>query len=267
MKISIIIPNYNYEKFISRTIESIIMQDYPNIEIIIVDDGSSDNSFDIISKYLAKYPDKIKAIKQQNMGQANAINTGLRQAEGEIIGWINSDDTYCKNSLDKVMNVFEHYPDIDIVYGNINIINTNDEYISSLKHYKFSYFMSVFTGFANNLSSNAVFWRKDLMIRNGYLNADFKCGLDNEFFSRITWKSRLYHLNTPIANFRKQEITKAAIGHSDWNALMKRESNYVFEYSYNKLKISKFIPFKIATFIRPLILTYKRILRILSGNY
>jgi len=266
-KLSIIIPNYNYAQYISRTIESIITQKYTNIEIIIVDDGSTDNSFDIISMYKEKYPNMIKAIRQQNMGQAKSINNGFDLASGDILGWINSDDTYCENSLEKVMKVFNENAYIDIVYGNINVIDSNDNHIYSIKHFKFSYTMSVFSGFANNISSNAVFWRKELMNEVGLLNNDFKCGLDNEYFSRITWGRNIYQLKSPLANFQQQEITKAAIGHSNWEALMKRESDYVFDYSYNKLLVSRIIPTSQARKIRPFFILFRRLLKLATGRY
>ena len=93
LKISIITPNYNYANYIGQTIESIISQDYPTIEYIIVDDGSTDNSARIIESFVEKFPNRIKLIRQTNKGQTAAINVGLRAATGDIIGWINSDDT------------------------------------------------------------------------------------------------------------------------------------------------------------------------------
>ena len=266
-KLSIVIPNYNYENYISKTIESLINQSYSNLEIIIVDDGSTDTSFEIISNYKEKYPNKITAIKQQNMGQASAVNNGFNLVKGDVIGWINSDDTYCANSIEKVMAIFNCNHNIDIVYGDINMIDISGKHIYTLKHLKFSYTLSVFTGFANNISSNAIFWRKSVMDKVGLLNPEFKCGLDNEFLSRLTWKNNMYQLKIPIANFRLQEMSKAAIANSDWSAIRVREASYVFLYSYNNLFMSKIISFNFAKKIKPFILAYKRILKILTGRY
>ena len=84
MKISIVTPNYNYEKFIGETIESVVKQNYSNLEYIIIDDGSTDNSVEVIRKYHKKYPNKIKFIQQENKGQTPAINKALR-AKRQVI--------------------------------------------------------------------------------------------------------------------------------------------------------------------------------------
>lgn len=265
-KLSIIIPNYNYDTYIGKTIESIISQNYKNIEIIVIDDGSTDNSVEVINRYKEKFPTIINFVKQSNVGQANTINNGFKIAKGDIIGWINSDDSYCNDSIAKVMGVFNRDPNVDIVFGDINIIDINDNYMYKMRHFNFSYFLSVFCGFSNNISSNAVFWKKSIMEKHGHLNPNFKCGLDNEYFSRITFKANIHQIRVPIANFRKQPISKAAIGHNDWIGLMKQESNFVFEQSYSNLFISRLIPFTYAKGLRICILIYRKILKLISGR-
>ncbi len=106
MKISIITPNYNYEKYIAKTIESVVTQSFNNIEHIIVDDGSTDNSVSIIKEYQKLYPEIIKLIQQENRGQTSALNVCLKNVTGDIIGWLNSDDLYCKNTFQIIINNF-----------------------------------------------------------------------------------------------------------------------------------------------------------------
>lgn len=267
MKISIVIPNYNYEKYIGKTIESVINQSYPDKEIIVIDDGSTDNSWEIISQYKNLYPSLFKIFRQVNKGQVSAINEGLKHATGDVIGWINSDDTYCGNSFNAVMNEFMANVNVNVLIGNINYIDQNDNFIFTLRHFKFSYFKSVFLGFGNTMSSNATFWRKELLDKSGLLNPDYKCGLDSEFFSRLTKDENVFYLNLTLANFRQQEITKAAIGNPKWDDLVRLESNRVFYESYEKLKLSKCLPFSIGKYLRPLMLINRRILKIISGRY
>lgn len=267
MKISIIIPNYNYAEYIGQTIESVLSQNHDDIEIIVIDDGSTDNSFEIIEGYRQKYPETIRSVKQQNMGQARAINNGLRLATGDIVGWINSDDTYCKNVFSEVVEAFSKNRKTDIAFGDINIIDVNGRFIYKQYDPEFSYLISVFTGFANNISSNAVFWRKSLLDTVGFLDPEYKCGLDNEYFSRLTHRKHVVHLRKTIANFRRQVITKAAINHKDWNSLVKEEAYRVFYQSFNQLKLSHYLSFKTANKLKPLFVAYRRFQKMVSGAY
>ena len=143
----------------------------------------------------------------------------------------------------------------------------NGEYVHCLKHFKFSYFISTFTGFSNNISSNAIFWRKKSFNNNMYLNANFKCGLDREFFSRLTHNKVIKHVNITIANYRIQPISKAAINYRDWDGLINHESNLVFHKSYPNLWISKFIGVDFAKKMIFIFLLYRRFQKIFTGRY
>lgn len=264
LKLSIITPNFNYAKFIGKTIESVLFQNYDNIEHIIVDDGSTDNSVEIIKKYQGMYPNVIRLIVQKNKGQSSAINIGLLKASGDIIGWINSDDTYCKNIFLDIVKIFNNN-NIDVVYGNINVMDIDGNYTHSLKHFKFNYTESVFVGFGNNLSSNAVFWRKKIIDEIGLFNEDLKCNMDGDYFSRLTFGKRMYHLKKPIANFRVQVKTKAAFMNNNWEQLVINEIDQVSRIAYSKLIISKCIPYKYTYIIKLFFLVKKKFKKILFG--
>jgi len=267
MKISIIIPNYNYENYIGETIKSILNQNYSNFEIIVVDDGSMDNSVNVIKKFQNSNPEKsIKLICQENKGQANAVNAGLSLSSGDIIGWINSDDTYCDDAFLNVIKYFTNNQ-IDVLYGDINVIDLNGIFIHSLEHFRFSYFISTFTGFANNMSNNAVFWRKDSFIDTIYLNPNFKCALDSELFSRLTFKKKVKHIKTKLANFRLQKVSKAAIKNVHWNDLMRKEDELVFNQAYKNLLINNFISSKTAIKLKPLFILFQRLLKVFTGRF
>lgn len=140
MRFSIVIPNYNYEKFVQNTVLSVLRQDYSDIEIVIVDDGSTDNSVNVIQSIINDFPEKsIKLICQTNSGQSNAINTGLSHVTGDIIGWINSDDYYMDGTFTKVAKSFLDN-DVSVVFGDINVVDIDGNYIYSLYHFDFSFF-------------------------------------------------------------------------------------------------------------------------------
>ena len=100
--ITIVTPNYNYAGYIEETIVSVVTQDYDRVEHVIVDDGSTDNSVELIRGCAARYPEKIRLITQANAGQTAAVNRALQAARGDIIGWLNSDDTYCPGVFNAV---------------------------------------------------------------------------------------------------------------------------------------------------------------------
>jgi glycosyltransferase involved in cell wall biosynthesis len=268
-KISIITPNYNYAHYIEETIESVINQSYPNIEFIIVDDGSTDDSVNIIGRFADTYPDKITLIKQTNKGQTAAINIGLKSVTGDIIGWINSDDNYCEGAFLKVMDVFNSDPDIEAVFGDINIIDERNQFIKKVKYLPFDYSSGVFNGFGKIISSNAIFWRKKLSEETALLNESLKYAMDSEYWSRLLYKRKIKHINQTIANFRwhNKAKTRERLHNNEQNLIASKEDKIVFSESYRNLKISGLIGRK---GVLPLKLFYKikrHILKTILGHY
>ena len=120
-KLSIIVPVYGVEKYIDKCLNSLVKQSLKEIEIIVVNDGTKDNSQKIIDKYVKKYPDKIKSYIKENGGQGSARNYGLKKATGEYIGYVDSDDFVEKNMYKKLYNkAKENNYDI-VVCGNYNV--------------------------------------------------------------------------------------------------------------------------------------------------
>ncbi|MEZ5010012.1 MAG: glycosyltransferase family 2 protein [Chitinophagales bacterium] len=116
MKISIITPSYNQAEFLEDTITSVLHQNYPNLQYIIIDGGSSDGSVEIIKKYENQID---YWISEKDSGQTHAINKGFSKVTGDIICWLNSDDIYFDYTLSAVANYFNENPDIDILWGDV----------------------------------------------------------------------------------------------------------------------------------------------------
>ena len=134
MKISVIIPVYNVEKYIVKCLDSLVNQTLENIEIIVVNDGSKDNSQTIIDKYVKKYPKKIKSYIKENGGQGSARNLGLEYAKGEYISFVDSDDWLDLNALEEMYNLakkdnsdivicdmIDHFTDGKVLYHNCTV--------------------------------------------------------------------------------------------------------------------------------------------------
>jgi len=122
-KVSIVIPVYNSEAFLRESLESVLNQTYKNLEIIAIDDGSTDNSLEI----LYKYSDKVQIISQQNQGLAAALNNGIKKITGRWFKWFSSDDVLYPEAIEKLVLKAEKLPENTIVYSNWEIIDENNK--------------------------------------------------------------------------------------------------------------------------------------------
>ncbi len=130
LKISIVIPSYNKVNYIKRTLQSIVDQKYPNLEIIVQDGGSTDGSVSIIKSFAKKYPAIFKWESKKDNGQVDAINKGLKKSKGDILTYINADDVYKRGALSEVAQNFKERGDILWVSGYGDIINKDGDKIS-----------------------------------------------------------------------------------------------------------------------------------------
>lgn len=190
-KISVITPSYNQAEYLERTIQSVLSQNYPNLEYIIFDGGSKDNSVEIIKKYegwLTFWK------SEKDNGPADAINKGLKMASGEIVGWLNSDDVYTPNSLFRVAEEF--LKGARVVYGHALYVDKNDIPVAMDHGYqKTKIYLGYQQGFNETIKywqtvymipQPTVFWRKEFLEQYGLLDKKYKYIFDYEYFLRLT---------------------------------------------------------------------------------
>lgn len=180
-KISIVTPSYNQGQFIEETIRSILLQGYPDLEYIIMDGGSKDNSVEIIRKY---EPWLSYWVSERDRGQSHAVNKGFERATGDIIAWVNSDDTLENNCLAAIGNFLVKNPDVDVIYGNAKIIDAKGEKIAELRTIPFTPQAFLYNT-VHIAAQSSVFWRRELFFKVGMLNEKLRYTMDFELWVKF----------------------------------------------------------------------------------
>ncbi|MDD4973345.1 MAG: glycosyltransferase [Bacteriovorax sp.] len=121
--VSVIIPTFNRDYILDKSLDSVLMQDYPHFEVIVVDDGSNDKTDELMEKYLKQYPGKIKFVKKTNGGLVSARNEGMRHAKGEFIAFQDSDDIWLQGKLSNQVAILKKHPEVVIAWTLINIVD------------------------------------------------------------------------------------------------------------------------------------------------
>ncbi len=188
--VSIITPSYNHGHFIEQTIQSVLAQDYPNLEYILVDGGSNDNTIDIIHQYadqLAWW------VSEKDHGQADAINKGFAHAHGEIIAWLNSDDLFYSNeAISHAVQALQARPGLGMVYADGILV---DEHLNILDWHTYPQFnLTDLLGF-KVLLQPTVFMREKALREAGYLPMDYDLILDQVLWIMIAAKYPILHVN------------------------------------------------------------------------
>jgi glycosyltransferase involved in cell wall biosynthesis len=203
--VSIVTPSYNKGKFIEETILSIKNQTYHRIEHIIIDGGSTNDTIDIIKEYEGTY--NMQWVSEPDEGQSDAINKGWRMAKGEIIAYLNSDDTYVPRAVETAVNYLTEHPDVNMVYGKCNIINEHSKVIRQFQATEFD-LVDMVCGLCG-VPQPAVFLRRKVLEGTGYLDIHLHMAMDADLWIRIGLKFKIKYIPQLLANFRMYPGTKS----------------------------------------------------------
>lgn len=200
-KISIVTPSFNQVDFIERTIRSVLNQSYSNLEYIVVDGGSTDGTVEI----LKKYGDKVKWISEKDNGQTEAINKGMKMATGNILAYLNSDDTYQPNALTLANDCFLRNKKAMIVYGKGRYIDVKDNYLNDYPTENVS--LKVLKNKCP-VCQPSVFWKRDLWDEVGIFDESLKYGMDYDYWIRVARKFNFFYIDDYLANYRLHKQAK-----------------------------------------------------------
>jgi glycosyltransferase involved in cell wall biosynthesis len=196
-RISVVTPSYNQGRFIRSTLDSILQQGYPNLEYIVVDGGSTDETLSVLQSYshhLAYW------CSEPDSGQTDALLKGFERATGEILCWVNADDLLEPESLSTVARLFAERSDRKFVWGDAKWIDENNRALYVRREIPFVRWLWLY-GY-NYIPQPAAFWRHDLYCEVGGLDASFRVAMDTDLFARMSRHVALEHIPIVLASFR-----------------------------------------------------------------
>ena len=204
--VSIVTPSFNQADYLEETICSVLDQDYPRLEYILVDGGSADGSLEIIRRYshqLAWW------VSDPDQGQTDAINKGFQKANGEILAWLNSDDTYLPHAISEAVEYLQSHSEAGMVYGDANLVDDLSKIIGRFPARQTDY-RRLRRGYVH-IPQQAAFFRSQLWKQVGPLDASFYFAMDYDLWVRLSRLAPLHYYPRTWANFRLHSEGKTAV--------------------------------------------------------
>jgi len=258
-KVSIITPSYNQGQFLEASIRSVLEQDYPNIEYIVVDGGSKDNSVEIIKKY----QDRLAWwVSEKDKGHADALNKGFSHATGQIQAWLNSDDIYFPHAVSEAVDILKNRSKVGMVYGEADLIDESGARVGQFASKQTSY-RQMLRG-SVHIPQATTFFRADIWRQVGTLNLSLFFGFDYDLWVRIAKVSQVLYVPKSWAKFRIHGAGKTIINddrcYPDMLRVLEREGGSWFSLLRLRMITRKlmyaWLPWKLRLRLRKL-LTFK----------
>lgn len=210
--VSIVTPSFNQAAFIRETIESVLSQSYPNIEHIVIDGSSSDGTVAILQEYSYRCGHRFRYVSEPDRGQSHAINKGLQLAQGQIIGWLNSDDTYLPGAVEKAVHVLQANPHLGMVYGRGNYTDESNRF---LKPYHVEPYQSQRLFECCIVCQPASFVRKEVYDSLGGIDEQLQFCMDYDMWMRISKHYPIGYMDELLANSRMHSSCKTVVGYTE----------------------------------------------------
>ncbi len=198
--VSIITPTYNRAEFIGTAIESVLAQTYGHFELLIVDDGSTDNTTEVLEPYLKDK--RVRVFRQENQGQSVARNVALAQAKGEFICFLDSDNAWVPEKLEHTLQVFDTVPECDVVYGDYVVIDANGKELGINRAKRYSGSIAPQLVCDNFVSMNTTMTRKQCFQEMGGFDTNERLAEDYVLWLRFSTRYRFYYLAEVLGYYR-----------------------------------------------------------------
>lgn len=204
--VTIITPVYNQSKYVGETIESVLSQDYCNLEYLVINDGSTDNTTEV----LQRYTNRINWKTHQNIGETATVNLGAKQAKGEIIGIVNSDDPLLPGAINEMVKFFLHQPELIVVYPDWQMIDAEGKVIEIVKTFNYNYQNMLRWHYC--LPGPGALIKKELFLSIGGRDPNFRFVADYDFWLRAGLLGNFARIPKVLASYRRyDESTTSAM--------------------------------------------------------
>lgn len=228
---SIVTPSLNQGRFIEETIQTVISQDYPNLEYLVVDGGSTDGTLEV----LHKYEGQLQWISEPDRGQSHAINKGLQLAQGSVLAWLNADDTYLPGALKKVSEYLEQHPDVMMVYGEGYLIDEKSQIKGRFPATEpFNLWRLIY--YQDYILQQTVFIRREVFDQISMLDEDLHYGMDWDLWIRIGKRFKVAYIPEYLGNLREHTSSKTWSGgvrrFRELVGIMRHHGNQKFSMAY-----------------------------------
>lgn len=200
--VTIVTPSYQQADYLEATLQSVLTQDYPNIEYIVIDGGSTDGSIEIIERYA----DQLTYwVSEPDEGQSSAINKGLMRAKGEIVAWLNSDDIYLPGAIARAVEALHAHPDTGMVYGNLQSVDAAGRVFNTItyKQYNLADLLAL-----RIIGQPTVFMRRSVLEQAGPLNISYQYLMDHNLWVRMAMHAEMVYLPETWAAARHHPAAK-----------------------------------------------------------
>lgn len=207
--VSVIVPVYNRADLIGSTIRSILAQTYSSFEIIIINDGSTDDTLDVLNKFVQEHPEKITILNQNNSGQVTARNNGIKNAGGEYIAFLDSDDTWLPHKLEKQMPLFRQ--GVGLVYSGINEVDESGRILRTVpceKDMRGDIYRQLLI--KNRMTGGSVVVKRDAIEKVGIFDPSLKAAENWDLWIRISKEFSVDYVDEPLVNYLKHEGNMSA---------------------------------------------------------